>query len=185
MEYTVETKNQYSPELEILRKICFPGPLNDNKDPFNEKSRFLIIKSENQIAASARLTNNPGGCFVTNTKALGTFLNDPDCVDLGKTLVSPGFRGNGLLEVLILTSLNWAYDNGYHFVNGGVIPGRNMVDRLKELHFRISGDTVTYYEPYGNKHLIHPLLCDINNSIKAIKNDLAFYTKRYELTLLS
>lgn len=87
-------------------------------------------------------------------------------------MVAPPFRGGVIYDYLILKGLQWAFTQQYVYVNGSVRPGRRMVDRLQQLHFKKASQVVENASPYGERHLVQPLICNLIIEIESINEHL-------------
>ncbi len=174
MEINLIRTRNYSDKFEELRKVCFPGPLNDNSDFFNYNSEFLAFCNEEELFAVGRITPNPNGAFITQTNSLGDFRNEADTVDLCKCMVNPKYRTRYLFEILILSGLFIAAQSGKKFVNGAVVKDK-LKERFTGLHFNVDFQTTILHDPYGNIKTVTPMRCDLMGSFEKIQADLHHY----------
>ena len=67
---TVEITLDYLPEIDGLRKICFPHdyPGETCKDEFDDRSDHILVRIDGKLAGYGRLTPGPGLSFITGLK---------------------------------------------------------------------------------------------------------------------
>ncbi|MES2388197.1 MAG: hypothetical protein V4543_09355 [Bacteroidota bacterium] len=157
----IEVLHTYAPELQALRKTCFPNADDSGEDPFNSNALFLVFRHGGQLIASARLNTNPEGAFITQTKHKGAFRNLPDATDICRVMIHPDFRADNTFSDFITACLLYAKSLGYSYVNGAVNHGRPTLQKLLDLGFKIAGEPVVQYDPFGPELLIQPLVCDL------------------------
>ena len=168
-------ENSYTAKFEELRKKCFPDHVSNYYDSYNDKSDFLVFKDKaDNLIAVLRISPNPDGALITQTKSAGDFRNDADTVDFCNAMVKPDYRMNGIFELLILAGLAYAYKSGKRYVNGAVVKG-TLRDRMSGLYFDMDFPRVKSNEPYGNTKSVIPIRCDLEKSIEDIKYKLDDY----------
>nr|WP_121271718.1 GNAT family N-acetyltransferase [Pedobacter schmidteae] len=162
--FTFEVQKDFTPELNQLRRESFPGTLDLQTavDEFDQDSQHgVLYNGDRNILAYCRFTPNPGGVFSSWARRVDLLPNTVDCVDLGRCLVNPEFRGQGLMEVLVLHSLLYAKKKNFLFVNGGVTPNRGMNEMIYDLGFEDCGAPVPFHQSNGKSGLIQLVTCDI------------------------
>lgn len=157
------------------------GEKHSELDPFNTKSEYLTIYSNDDIAALGRLTNCPDGVFYTWTKGSKNFSNTTDTLDLGRCLVTKPFRGGNFYDLLITYCFFHAFSNGYKYVNGSTVVNRKMVDRLTLYGFTKSGDTVLATEPDGKEYELQAYVADLDKTKSIWEKILAEQIVRYQM----
>lgn len=157
-------QNEFTDELDRLRKIIFPGNSDTQTsiDDFDNISFHGILSNDiNDILAYGRFTLNPNGVFSTWANRFDLLPNTKDAIDLGRCLVNPLFRGNGLMEILVLYCLLYAKEHKYNFVNGAVYPNRGMNEMIYSLGFENCGNPLPFYQSNGETKPVQLLSCNI------------------------
>lgn len=160
------TQNDFTPEIDQLRQICFPSivPVVTAKDEFDERSQHIIVQIQGKVAAYGRLTPGPNAVFEKWMRGKATIPTGTNTIDLSRCLVSPDYRGLGLLDLVFLAGLNVANEQGYHYVVGSVIPHEKVGPKLYRLGFVNAGKPLYEDEPNEPNILVQPLMCDITKS---------------------
>lgn len=162
IEITIE--NQFTEELDALRTRCFPGKdqTENSYDPFDDKSYFVVLRTNHELVGYGRLTPGPNSVFYTWSKGKAPLPNSNNSIDLGRCMIAPKYRGFELLKPLCLAGIMFSQLKKFHHVNGASIPNRGLVNMLEEIGFAKSGSPVKELEPNGNEVVIQPLTCDLN-----------------------
>ena len=159
----VSVQNILTQEMDKLRQHCFPSakPMHTSLDEFDSKSQHIVITIQDTLAAYGRLTAGPAAVFEKWTQGRANIPTGKEVIDLGRCLVNPKFRGLGLLELVILTGLMRANDQGYQHVVGTYVPGEKVGEKLHKLGFVNSGTTVYEDETGGVTVLVQPVTCNV------------------------
>jgi len=137
------------------------GDKHSDLDIFNEKSEYIVIYNNDEIASIGRLTKCPNGVFFTWSNGSSNFSNGSDTVDLGRCMVSKKYRGGIYYDFLITYCFKFAFLNGFKFVNGSTIINRQMVDRLIVYGFSKSGNPILAIEPDGKEYQLQAYVVDL------------------------
>lgn len=160
IELTLFLQDNYSTDMGDLRKICFPNDYanTSDKDEFDKKSIYVVIKDKSSLIAYGRLTQGPNSVFYTWTKGKAQIPNTEDSIDLSRCMVRPDYRRKNILQILCVSGLLISKTRGFKFVNGAVVNGSDWLNMLKNIGFKKSGTLVL-----GKSDLIQPLSCNIED----------------------
>lgn len=144
---------------------CLEQSFNDGShnegDPFHNRSSYIVITSNEEIAALGRITKGPDGFFFRATHGSNNFVNTSDSVDLGRCLVTPNYRGYIYYDLLICYSFHILNESSHKYVNGTSLVGKRMVDRLLSYGFSKQGKPIPFKDANGNCRLIQAFTSDL------------------------
>ncbi len=162
----VLVQDVFNSEIDKLRQNAFPSvkPVDTSYDEFDGRSKHIVIKIDNVIAAYGRLTPGPNAVFENWTHGKAEIPTGEDVVDLGRCLVNSRFNGLGLLTLVFLAGVNYAKENGFKYVVGSVIPHEKVGPKLYKLGFLNCGNPVYEDEPNESNILVQPLACNVEQN---------------------
>lgn len=187
---SVQIQDQFTPEIDQIRQLCFPAKklANRAKDLFDDKSKHIVVMLDHDIAAYGRLTPGPNAVFEDWTHGQANIPVGEQVIDLGRCLVSPQYRGQGLLELVVIAALIYAKEAHFKFMVGIVNPAEAVGTIALKYGFVNSGGLVPIYAGGMDELniLCQPMVCDLEKSHNLwhdrIEQQLAFLaSKGYRL----
>jgi GNAT superfamily N-acetyltransferase len=161
---------QFTEEIDRLRAVSFSGqyPTGASRDSFDEKSYYVLVRIDGELAVGARLTPEPLGFYASCLSDSTAIAKESDAVDFNRVHVAPQYRGQGygLVELIMLDGLLTCSALRFHWINGAR-PPRKRKAFFHALGFVEVGPVVQFRNESGYTEPEQLMLLEVSRTLCA------------------